>query len=83
MVIEYFYRPQTKLREGNVFTPICDSVHGGGVGLYPSIQWAGGEHPPGQIPPPRADTTSRHLPNEMAIEAGGTHPTGMHSCYQI
>ena len=25
-----FYRPQTKLREGNVFTPVCDSVHGGG-----------------------------------------------------
>ena len=24
------YRPQTKLREGNVFTPVCDSVHTGG-----------------------------------------------------
>ena len=24
-----FYRPQTKLWEGNVFTPVCDSVHGG------------------------------------------------------
>ena len=23
-------RPQTKLRKGNVFTPVCDSVHGGG-----------------------------------------------------
>ena len=23
------YRPQTKLREGNVFTGVCDSVHGG------------------------------------------------------
>ena len=23
------YRPHTKLREGNVFTPVCDSVHGG------------------------------------------------------
>ena len=22
-----FYRPQTKLRESNVFTPLCDSVH--------------------------------------------------------
>ena len=25
-----FYRPQTKLREGNVFTPVCDSVDGVG-----------------------------------------------------
>ena len=24
------YRPQTKLREGNVFTPVCHSVHRGG-----------------------------------------------------
>ena len=23
--------PATKLREGNVFTPVCDSVHGRGV----------------------------------------------------
>ena len=27
--IYHYYRPQTKLREGNVFTPVCDSVHGG------------------------------------------------------
>ena len=26
-----FYRPQTKLREGNVFTPVCDSVRGRGA----------------------------------------------------
>ena len=34
----YFHCPQTKLREGNVFTSVCDSVHGRGVsvqgGLY-------------------------------------------------
>ena len=27
----FYYRPRTKLREGNVFTPICDSVRGEGV----------------------------------------------------
>ena len=27
------YRPQTKLLEGNVFTPVCHSVHGRGVPL--------------------------------------------------
>ena len=55
-----FLPPANELREGNVFTPVCHSVHSGGV--YPSIQW--GLHPPKQ----------------MATEAGGTHPTGMHSC---
>ena len=25
----YCYRPQKKLREGNDFTPVCDSVHRG------------------------------------------------------
>ena len=29
MSITYYYHSQTKLREGNVFTPVCDSVHGG------------------------------------------------------
>ena len=30
----YYYRPQTKLREGNVFTPVCQSFYsqGGGSG---------------------------------------------------
>ena len=32
------YHPQTKLREGDVFTPVCDSVHRWGV------------HPPGKHP---------------------------------
>ena len=29
MSITYYDHSQTKLREGNVFTPLCDSVHGG------------------------------------------------------
>ena len=46
--INFYYHPQTKLREGNVFTPVCDSVHRGRGcipacigqrGLYPSMQW--------------------------------------------
>ena len=35
-----FYRPQTKLREGNVFTGVCDSVHGGVPG--PGGAWSRG-----------------------------------------
>ena len=69
------YHPQMKLREGNVFTPVCDSVHRGMVcipaGVVSAWGWPPGTpgHPsPGQTPP------------ETATEAGGTHPTGMHSC---
>ena len=38
LAVTLFYYPQTKLREGNVFTPVCDSVHKVGVcgerGMY-------------------------------------------------
>ena len=53
-----------------MFSQVCvkNSVHGGGV--YPSIPL--GEHPPtGKTPP----TTTAYCQ-----QAGGTHPTGMHSC---
>ena len=64
------YRPQTKLREGNVFTPVCQSFWFTGDGVYPSMQSAsyrqhsradspppGRQPPPGQTPPPPlADT---------------------------
>ena len=37
------YRPQTKLREGNVLhQPVSHSVQKGGGGLYPSMHWAEG-----------------------------------------
>ena len=68
---QYFYCPQTKSREGNVFTPVCHSVHGwGGGGVFASASR-------GWIPP---WTDNPPPPVEMTIEAGGTHPTGMHSC---
>ena len=52
------YRSQTKSGQGNVFTPICESVH---RGVYPSMQW--GRHLSRQTPPSDrhlcwADTTS-------------------------
>ena len=50
----HFYRPQTNLRKGNVFTPACQSFCSRG-GVYPSMQWADtplGRHPPGRHPPP-------------------------------
>ena len=59
--------PATQLRQGNVFTPVCDSVHRGG-----SVQ-EGGLCPGGSLPgrPPAA----------VQLRTGGTHPTGMHSCF--
>ena len=49
--MSYYYSPQTKLQEGNVFTGVCHSVHRG-VGSYPS-----GPNPPrDHTPPPRTIT---------------------------
>ena len=51
------YRPQTKLRKGYVFTPVCHSVHrGGGIcpsGFWNTPPWADtplAKHPPGGDP---------------------------------
>ena len=57
---EHFYRPQTKLREGDVFTPVCDSAYrgegmhgkgggtcmakGGGVCVVKGVCMVKGEH---------------------------------------
>ena len=56
--------PATKLRQGNVFTPVCHSVHGGG-GQTPLL----GRHP-----------LTAQCMLEYDQQAGGTRPTGMHSC---
>ena len=61
-----YYRPQTKLREGNVFTGVCDSLHRGGCLVL------GGSGPGGCLV---------ETPPRTATAAGGTHPTGMHSCW--
>ena len=53
---------------------VSHSVHGGGGGCLVLGAWSRGvcawsQGGPGRDPP------------EMATAAGGTHPTGMHSCY--
>ena len=75
-----YYRLQTKLREGNVFTGMCHSVHGGRYSrtfpqsprtitppprLYPSLP------PTGTLPPPPLGRTAK---------VGVRYPTGMLSC---
>ena len=74
-----FYRPQTKLREGYVFTRVCDSVNRGGSASVCA--------PPKEQTPPREQTPRADTPSPSAVyagrygqQAGGTHPTGMQTC---
>ena len=61
---------QTKLRKGNVFTPVCQSFcSAGGGGCLPQCM-LGYTNTPGQTPP-----------QQTATAADGTYPTGMHSCF--
>ena len=72
--IRYFYRPPTKLREGNVFTGVCHSVHGGrGLG-YQVLSRGGRVYP---TPPPS--------PEEWRLlwQSVRVHPTGILSCYRL
>ena len=87
----HFYRPQTKLQKGNVFTPVCQSFCSReGVCLsacWDTPPWA--DSPYGQTP--QTDTPCPvhagihppcpvHSGIDMATAADGMHPTGMHSC---
>ena len=83
----HLYRPQTKLREGNVFTPVCQSFcsRGGGVGVCLSACWdtSPGQtphpppdisldrHPPGQTPPMPSACWDTHTPCPVHV---GIHP---------
>ena len=43
------------------------------LGRHPPVQTTPGQTPPGTTPPPQ----------EMATAGDGTHPTGMHSCFEF
>ena len=60
-----------------MFSHVCvkNSVHRGRVCIPACNGQRGCTHPCW------ADTPSGRPPHEMATESGGTHPTGMHSCY--
>ena len=69
-----FYHPPTKLQDGNVFAPVCHSVRGGCMMSLPF----GGVCLLGGLLPKSGDW--RLSTGGMGTKAGGTHPTGMHSC---
>ena len=66
------------LEQGNVFTPVCHSVHKGG-GWLPSMHYRSHDQGVciqgvGQTLPHTWDTVG------YGQQVGGTHPTGMLSC---
>ena len=73
-----FLPPATKLRQGNVFTPGCHSVHRGGVcHTHPSgtrDKHPLGRHPPGQTPP-----LGRHT--LCVVHAGIRFTSGRYASY--
>ena len=86
--------PANKVCEGYVFTPVCHFVHGGYLGLIRytppagTPPWAGtppGRHTPWQVPSGQVHPPARYTPWQCMLgygqQAGGTHPTGMHSCF--
>ena len=55
------YRPQRSCGQGNIFTPVCHSVHGGGGGFCLNACWD--TTPPDQADPPRSDITTTTTPS--------------------
>ena len=77
-----YYCPQTKFREGYVFTAVCDSVHGDTTTIPPGAGISQSRPPPSEQThlPEQTPPGSRHHP--CAVHAGSMHPTGMQSCLQ-
>ena len=73
------------LGQGNMFTPVCHSVHRGGVHdqVPPGTRYTppcDQVHPlPDQVHP-AWDQVHPPGPVRYGLRAGGTHPTGMQSC---
>ena len=91
-VMSTFLAPTKEVCEGYAFVGVCLFTGGGGVDVC-LWSWGCGRHSPGQTPPgqrhPPGQTpcpvlTGIHPPAQCMLgygqQAGGTHPTGMHSC---
>ena len=96
---EQFLLPATKLRQGNVFTSVCQEfcpqwgacMAGGWACMVGACAWQGVYMAGGMCGGGHAwqgSTCGRGcvhgtgvcVAGKIAIAAGGTHPTGMHSC---
>ena len=108
----YYYPRKRSLGQGNIFAPVCHSVHKGEyLGRYPPWQVPPSRYTPWQVHLPAVTPPGRYTPlgrypllcrythsptprqappwqvHPPAVHAGirstrgGTHPTGMHSCF--
>ena len=117
-IIDIITARKRSLRQGYVFTRVCDTVHGGGgwstkagtpPGRYTTprqVHLPAGTPPRRYTPRGRYTLPSRYTPSPAGTprrqvhpppgrytswqcmlgygqQAGGTHPTGMHSCYTL
>ena len=67
LFLSIFTARKQSLRQGNVFTPVCDSVHGGGsaplhAGIHPLGRHPLDRHPLGRHP--QADTPRQTPPGQ-------------------
>ena len=75
--------------KGYVFTGVCLSTGGVSAPLHAGIHTpqTRGRQPPGADPPqsrpPGADTPCAVHAWRYGQQAGGTHPTGMHTCSHL
>ena len=83
--MHFYYHPPNEVCEGYVFTPVCQSFCsqlGGGIhGQVPPLGRSTRQvHPPGRYTPQAGTPQSPPAGTPPGQQAGGTHPTGMHSC---
>ena len=74
-IFAFFAARKRNLGQGNVFTPVCHSVHRGVC--IRGVHGGGGLHPGGLGRPPAPSETTGY-----GHRLGGTHPTGMRSCQE-
>ena len=78
----FFIDRKRSLGQGNIFAPVCHSVHrGGGLGVCLSAYHPQDQTPPGTMHPPWAMHPTPLGPGRYGQRAGCTHPTGMQSCF--
>ena len=65
------YRPQRSCGQGNIFTPVCHSVH---RGVSASVTTPPRETPREQTPPPGADTPQERTPPRSRHPPGADTP---------
>ena len=76
MTVKSYLPPANEVCEGYVFTPVCQSFCSQ-EGVCLSACWD-------SRPPPGADTSPCTVhAGKYGQQAGGTHPTGMYTCFEV